>query len=219
MAMDSLVTKIESLAATSAGAGVRKYFDVIERALAVGLTLREVADAMAEEGYRINKGLLFWHLGVVRRERGITRPKGKQRGQKGGAPGALQHPPVPIQSSPAPDPVPPQERTVPNETSQPPSDASSPLLASLVARSSTDIADENLPQEIKDKLYVEVEGEMLDVRKDLPPRFTPLNNSFQSNPRSPTKEDMDALRREKALMTKFDRARWDYMKTVKEFAR
>ncbi len=89
----TLTRRLQDPQRLSPGSLVRVLFSVIEKHLAAGLTLEDIATALQEDGFAVKKTHLVRHLGVLRAECGL---EPLQRGAK-----AKIQPPAP----PAADPV------------------------------------------------------------------------------------------------------------------
>ncbi|NNM65801.1 MAG: hypothetical protein HKL99_14560 [Burkholderiales bacterium] len=89
----TLTRRLQDPQRLSPGSLVRVLFSVIEKHLAAGLTLEDIATALQEDGFAVKKTHLVRHLGVLRAERGL---EPLRRGAK-----AKIRPPAP----PAADPV------------------------------------------------------------------------------------------------------------------
>lgn len=210
MGAEKLKARVEQLIRGTPKSVIKEHYDLIAYAIQGGLSMTQVAELLTEEGYgQINQGHIIRHLGEVRREKGLppfrsgrkTKPKGASKGV------AVR---LPTQATSTDVPAANITQVAEQHTPQPASGSPTP--------SAPQSDDEDLPQEIREKIYVEINGEMLDVRKGLPSRFTPMSDSFQSNPRSSTKDEMEVIKVEKAISTKFNRARWDYLGAVKRLS-
>ena len=89
----TLTRRLQDPQRLSPGSLVRVLFSVIEKHLAAGLTLEDIATALQEDGFAVKKTHLVRHLGVLRAEHGL---EPLRRGAK-----AKIRPPAP----PAADPV------------------------------------------------------------------------------------------------------------------
>lgn len=88
----TLTRRLQDPQRLSPGSLVRVLFHVIEKHLAAGLTLEDIASALQEDGFAVKKTHLVRHLGLLRAERGL---EPLQRGVK-----AKPQPPEPATPTP-----------------------------------------------------------------------------------------------------------------------
>lgn len=211
-----LEKKKEAACSTSAAMIVRIAFDIIEGHIQDGLTLAEIADALKEHGFLVSKGHLVRHLGRMRAARGLEplhrgrprklsnlapgRPAGEERGAKEAATPSPSTEPV----APAP-PVMTVAQRLMASTAQAQAvrhPAPAPKEVSFVG-----VPVDQLPPELQALVYVEINGEKLDVRPGLPNRYTVLKRDFAARPRMPAPDEMAAVRAESEIQTRYADAR------------
>ena len=67
----TLTRRLQDPQRLSPGSLVRVLFSVVEKHLAAGLTLEDIATALQDDGFAIKKTHLVRHLGILRAERGL----------------------------------------------------------------------------------------------------------------------------------------------------
>ena len=210
MGAEKLKARVEQLIRGTPKSVIKEHYDLIAYAIQGGLSMAQVAELLTEEGYgQINQGHIIRHLGEVRREKGLPPFRSGRKTKPKGASKEVVAGPLPLtQATPTDVPAANFTQVAEQHTHQPAAASPPP--------SAPQSEDEELPQAIQDKIYVMINGEWLDVRKDMPAHLNPVDLSFRSNPRSPTKEEMEAINKEKVSVTEFNRARWLYLAEVKK---
>lgn len=111
----TLTRRLQDPQRLSPGSLVRVLFSVIEKHLAAGLTLEDIATALQDDGFAIKKTHLVRHLGILRAERGLPP---MQRGVKPNS-----HPSVPPPAASTAKPTPGAKKEVAAPTPEPPQSA------------------------------------------------------------------------------------------------